>query len=51
MRPSAKIQSLSDRDIFKQRLRKKSFVFSLFYATVFGIVVEETNKKKKGHIM
>lgn len=34
MRPSAKIQSLSDRDIFKQRLKKRNvFLFNLFYTT------------------
>lgn len=44
MRPSAKIQSLSDRDIFKQGLRKKCFlILSLLYNSFFGIAMEEKN--------
>ena len=38
MRPSAKIQSLSDRNIFKQRLRKKMFSYLVCFIHFFVVV-------------
>lgn len=47
MRPSAKIQSLSDRDIFKQRLKKRNvFLFNLFYTTAFKKNIYSDGEKR-----